>query len=65
MPIPTLVRSTTSGIALRAFCALEATLISSSFTLTTNKLPGSRDVVPTPTNEVDAIPIACDVPAPA
>ena len=65
VPIPTLVMSTASGTGFSAFSALEAILISSSFTLTTNKSDGIKVVVPTPTNEVLAIPIAMVDPAPA
>ena len=65
VPIPTLVMSTASGTGFKAFSALDAIFISSSFTLTTNKSVGSEVVVPTPTNEVLAIPIAMVDPAPA
>ena len=65
VPIPTLVKSTASGNGFNAFSALEAILILFSFTLIANNSPGRKVVVPTPTNEVLAIPIAMVDPAPA
>ena len=65
VPIPTLVKLIASGTGFNAFSALDAILILSSVTLTTNKSPGSEVVVPIPTNEVLEIPIAMVDPAPA
>ena len=64
-PIPTLVMFNASGITLRAFSALDANLIVSSLILITYTSPGTLVVVPIPTKDVEAIPIACVAPIPA
>ena len=57
--MPTLSRSTTSGIDLSAFFALVAILILLSSTLTANRFsPGRKVVSATPTKVVVAIPTA-------
>ena len=59
------MKSRTSGVALSAFSAEAASLILLSSTLIAKTVPGTLSVVPTPTNDVDAIPIACVLAAPA
>jgi len=64
VPIPTLSSSMAIGILLRAFSAVDASLIDSSVTLITNKswLVGRNSVLPSPAKLVVAIPIDDVIP---
>ena len=65
VPIPTEVNSNVFGLSFKASSAVGDSLILLSFTLWTKTVVGSLSVFPIPGIDVEPIPIAIVVPAPA